>query len=227
MTVDVSKKPLPWMDTVLLSGIVTASVAACAVLALMAWQAPGVVRTLHQPTTTPFALPPAAIAALHTPAPNPTDALVTTHTPSPPPRATITRATSPTATSIPQDQATPVAPRDKWIVIDVSKQTLTAYEWETPVLSAAVSTGKPYTPTPLGEFAIYARVPVQDMKGPGYLLRDVRYIAYFAGEYAIHATYWHDNFGQPMSHGCVNMRTADARWLYEWAPIGTLVRVHD
>jgi lipoprotein-anchoring transpeptidase ErfK/SrfK len=65
------------------------------------------------------------------------------------------------------------------------------------------------------------------MGGPDYLLRDVRYVAYFEKDYALHATYWHDNFGQPMSHGCVNLRTADAQWLYGWAPIGTPVYVHD
>jgi lipoprotein-anchoring transpeptidase ErfK/SrfK len=48
---------------------------------------------------------------------------------------------------------------------------------------------------------------------------------YFYQGYALHGTYWHSNFGQPMSHGCVNMRTPDAEWLYQFAPVGTAVRV--
>jgi lipoprotein-anchoring transpeptidase ErfK/SrfK len=49
---------------------------------------------------------------------------------------------------------------------------------------------------------------------------------YFAGANAIHGTYWHNNFGRPMSHGCVNMRIPEAKWLYNWASIGTPVSVH-
>jgi lipoprotein-anchoring transpeptidase ErfK/SrfK len=127
--------------------------------------------------------------------------------------------------------ASPVALRpdreDKWIEIDLSEQTLIAYQQGISVLRVPVSTGKINTPTPRGDFAVYARVPIQDMGGPGYRTPDVRYVLYFLEDYAIHATYWHDNFGQPMSHGCVNMRTADAEWLYNWASIGTPVRVRD
>jgi lipoprotein-anchoring transpeptidase ErfK/SrfK len=49
---------------------------------------------------------------------------------------------------------------------------------------------------------------------------------YFYQGYGTHGTYWHTNFGQPMSHGCVNMTIGDAQWLYNWAPVGTLVVVH-
>jgi lipoprotein-anchoring transpeptidase ErfK/SrfK len=145
----------------------------------------------------------------------------------------VTQTPSPTATqtkalegaSLPRTSS--ASAPDRWIEIDLSEQTLTAYQGGTAVLKATVSTGKRSTPTPLGEFAIYARVPIQDMGGPGYHMPDVRYVVYFEGDYAIHAAYWHDSFGQPVSHGCVNMRTADARALYEWAQIGTPVRVHD
>jgi lipoprotein-anchoring transpeptidase ErfK/SrfK len=82
-----------------------------------------------------------------------------------------------------------------------------------------------YTPTPIGEFAIYSKVRSQTMSGPGYTLPNVQFVAYFYTSYAIHGTYWHDNFGHPMSHGCVNMRDLDAQWLYSWAPIGTPVSV--
>jgi lipoprotein-anchoring transpeptidase ErfK/SrfK len=49
---------------------------------------------------------------------------------------------------------------------------------------------------------------------------------YFTGAYSIHGTYWHHNFGHPMSHGCVNLTIDDARWFYEWAEIGTPVITH-
>jgi len=54
----------------------------------------------------------------------------------------------------------------------------------------------------------------------------VPYTMYFYRGYAIHGTYWHSNFGRPMSHGCVNMRTQDAAWLYSWAVVGTPVVTH-
>jgi lipoprotein-anchoring transpeptidase ErfK/SrfK len=79
--------------------------------------------------------------------------------------------------------------------------------------------------TPVGEFKIYRKVRSQVMSGPGYHLPNVEYVSYFAGGNAIHGTYWHNNFGHPMSHGCVNMRNDDARWIYRWAPVGTPVRV--
>ena len=64
------------------------------------------------------------------------------------------------------------------------------------------------------------------MIGPGYHLEDVPYSMFFYKGYAVHGTYWHDNFGQPMSHGCVNMLTSEAKWVYENAPVGTIVFVH-
>jgi len=64
------------------------------------------------------------------------------------------------------------------------------------------------------------------MTGPGYDLANVPWTMFFYAGYAIHGTYWHNNFGHPMSHGCVNMTTTEAKWLYEWAPKGTLVVVH-
>jgi lipoprotein-anchoring transpeptidase ErfK/SrfK len=64
------------------------------------------------------------------------------------------------------------------------------------------------------------------MTGPGYNLPNVPWVMYFAGANAIHGAYWHNNFGRPMSHGCVNMRISEAQWLYNWASIGTPVVVH-
>jgi lipoprotein-anchoring transpeptidase ErfK/SrfK len=64
------------------------------------------------------------------------------------------------------------------------------------------------------------------MSGPGYNLPNVPYTMYFYRGYAIHGTYWHNNFGSPMSHGCVNLATPDAQWLYNWAPMHTRVVSH-
>jgi lipoprotein-anchoring transpeptidase ErfK/SrfK len=65
------------------------------------------------------------------------------------------------------------------------------------------------------------------MTGPGYYLPNVPYTMYFYGGYGLHGTYWHNNFGTPMSHGCVNLSTADSGWLFDWASVGTVVNVHN
>lgn len=228
---DIKGKANTWIDVLLLSGLLLASLGACGILALMAWQAPAMIRAAYEPTPAWTANRQPTAAPTHTATPTatllPSPTLPATATPTttatPMPTATATHTPVP---ALPTGTPNPGA-QTKWIEIKLSEQTLTAYEGEVPVLSVAVSTGKPNTPTPRGEFAIYARVPIQDMGGSDYLLPGVRYVAYFYQSYAIHATYWHDNFGQPMSHGCVNMRTDDAQWLYHWAPIGTPVRVRE
>ncbi len=80
-----------------------------------------------------------------------------------------------------------------------------------------VSTGLSRTPTVTGRYRIYQKLRYRDMAGPGYYLRNVPYVMYFYASYAIHGTYWHNNFGQPMSHGCVNLKNEDAAWLFKWA----------
>lgn len=120
-----------------------------------------------------------------------------------------------------------IAPtQGKWIDIDVSRQRLVAYEGDRAVFSRVVSTGKSSTPTVRGRFAIRSKLRSQRMIGPGYDLPNVPWVMYFHGAYAIHGTYWHSNFGRPVSHGCVNMQPADAQWLFNWAPVGTPVAVH-
>ena len=114
----------------------------------------------------------------------------------------------------------------RWIDVDLTNQRVHAYEGDTLVNSFIVSTGTWLTPTVTGQFNIYVKYRSNKMSGPGYYLPDVPYIMYFHGSYGLHGTYWHNNFGTPMSHGCVNLSIADAGWLYEWASIGTLVNVH-
>jgi LysM repeat protein len=89
----------------------------------------------------------------------------------------------------------------KWIDINLSKQRLTAYQGKTPVFSALISAGLPRTPTVVGRFKINTKLRATRMRGPGYDLPNVPYTMYFYRGYAIHGTYWHNNFGRPMSHG--------------------------
>ncbi|MBX7234758.1 MAG: L,D-transpeptidase family protein [Caldilineales bacterium] len=114
----------------------------------------------------------------------------------------------------------------KWIEIDLSAQRLLAHQGNAIVLSTRVSTGLPRTPTPVGTYRIRTKIRSQTMSGPGYRLPNVQWVQYFVGSYALHGTYWHHNFGHPMSHGCVNLTNKDARFLYEWAAYGTPVVVH-
>ena len=114
----------------------------------------------------------------------------------------------------------------RWIDINLSRQRLTAYQGKTAVFSTLVSTGVAGRRTPVGRFAVRTKLRAQTMSGPGYYLPNVPYVMYFAGANAIHGTYWHKNFGHTMSHGCVNLPTSAAGWLYKWASIGTPVVSH-
>ncbi len=114
----------------------------------------------------------------------------------------------------------------RWIDVDLTSQMVYAYAGDTVVNSFLVSTGTWLTPTVTGQYHIYVKYRSAPMSGPGYYLPDVPYIMYFYKGYGLHGTYWHSNFGTPMSHGCVNLRTDEAAWLYNWASVGTLVNVH-
>jgi lipoprotein-anchoring transpeptidase ErfK/SrfK len=115
---------------------------------------------------------------------------------------------------------------ERWIDVNLTQQQIYAYEGDTLVNTFIVSTGLPGTPTVTGEYRIYAKVPLQDMSGPGYYLRDVPWVMFFYEDYGFHGTYWHNNFGTPMSRGCVNLSVEDAAWLYDWASVGTSVSIH-
>jgi lipoprotein-anchoring transpeptidase ErfK/SrfK len=116
---------------------------------------------------------------------------------------------------------------ERWIDVDLSQQRLYAYEGNTLVNSFIVSTGTWQTPTVTGTFNIWVKLRSTSMSGPGYYLPNVPYVMYFYKDYGLHGTYWHNNFGTPMSHGCVNLATPDAEWLYNFASVGTVVNVHD
>ncbi|PSB28161.1 L,D-transpeptidase [Stenomitos frigidus] len=113
----------------------------------------------------------------------------------------------------------------RWIEIKLSSQRLIAWEGKTPVYAVLISTGKDLTPTSPGVFAIQTRDRYARMRGADYDIADVPYTMYYDGSYAIHGAYWHHNFGTPVSHGCVNVAVNHARWLFNWATIGTPVVV--
>ena len=181
------------------------------------------------PTNPPATEPPEEIAASPTPAA--TESLVTpgilsmevladTPTPLAPPTSAYVQA-SPK----PPAQA-PVGNGVRWIDINLSEQRLYAYEGDILQTSFLASTGTWATPTVTGTFQIWNKTRIQDMSGPGYYLPDVPYVMYFYKDYGIHGTYWHNNFGTPMSHGCVNLTIPDSEWLFNWAYVGMTVRVH-
>lgn len=114
----------------------------------------------------------------------------------------------------------------RWIDVNLSEQRVYAYEGDIVVNSFIVSTGTAQTPTVTGNYKIWIKLKSTTMSGPGYYLTNVPYVMYFYKGYGLHGTYWHNNFGTPMSHGCVNLSIPDAEWLYNWAFEGTEVNVH-
>jgi len=163
-----------------------------------------------------------------TPSPTATFTPTETFTPSPTPWPTDTPL--PTDTPMPWPTDTPYTYPDyggvRWIDVNLSQQMVYAYEGNTIVASFLVSTGVPAFPTVTGQYHIYIKLVSTLMAGPGYYLPNVPYTMYFYKGYGFHGTYWHSNFGHPMSHGCVNMYTPDAEWLFYWASEGTLVNIH-
>jgi hypothetical protein len=118
---------------------------------------------------------------------------------------------------------------ERWIDVDLAHQVLVAYEWKQPRYVTLVSTGRTRSPspeldyrTPRGLHRIRGKhlTSTMDNDEPGeppYSLEDVPYVMYFRGAYAFHSAFWHDRFGRPRSHGCINLAPLDAKWLYNWA----------
>lgn len=119
---------------------------------------------------------------------------------------------------------------NKRIYVDLTNQKLSAFEGNNLIMDVPVSTGK-WNKTPTGEFRIWIWLRYTRMTGGSgagyYNLPNVPYTMYFYNSntpktwgYSLHGTYWHNNFGHPMSHGCVNMRTSDAEKLFYWTNPG-------
>lgn len=118
-----------------------------------------------------------------------------------------------------------------WVEIDLSKQRLNLYQGRQVIFSTFVSTGIWRYPTPTGRFRVWGKFSFDDMtggsrsRGDYYYLPKVPHVAYFYQSFALHGTYWHRNFGRPMSHGCVNLSIPDAQYVYQRIEKGTLVVV--
>lgn len=123
----------------------------------------------------------------------------------------------------------------KRIIVDVSEEKLYAYEGDKLFMEQAISTGLEFTPTPRGTFTVFKMTPSRFMQGPirgvsdqVYDLPGVPWNLYFTENGAvIHGAYWHDHFGMPWSHGCVNLPPNEAKKLYDWAYVGIQVTVQD
>jgi hypothetical protein len=119
-----------------------------------------------------------------------------------------------------------------WVDVNLSNQTTTLYAGATPVQTFVISSGKASTPTVTGKFKVYRRNASMILSGgsaaagDAYYYPDTRWITFFIGGYAFHTAYWHESFGTPVSHGCINMHEAEAKAVWDWAPIGTPVYVH-
>jgi L,D-transpeptidase catalytic domain len=122
----------------------------------------------------------------------------------------------------------------KWIEVNISEQRLTAWEGDLPILTTLIRSGKPGWDTPRGTFHTFRKVLSDDMTlfAPGdpdyYYTPNVPWVMYFLdGGFAVHGAVWDDMWGTPTSHGCVNVPVDLAEYLYNWAPLGTIVWIHD
>lgn len=122
------------------------------------------------------------------------------------------------------DRARYPARTERWVAGDLNQQMAIAYEGVRPVRAFVISSGVDDSPTVTGTFRIWAKIAMQDMRGgnraagTSYHVTEVKHVQYSHEDYAFHGTYWHSNFGTPMSRGCINMTEEDARWLFDGAP---------
>jgi hypothetical protein len=127
-----------------------------------------------------------------------------------------------------------VGHQELWVEIDLGEQTVAAYEGDQMVFASLVSSGLDRWPTRQGLFWVKQRRALGKMSGEAgtkdyYFVEDVPYAMFFDSGIALHGAYWHDKFGNQVSHGCVNMPPRDAEWVYRWserAPTGLRVWVH-
>jgi lipoprotein-anchoring transpeptidase ErfK/SrfK len=181
------------------------------------------------PTATATAITTQTPIPTPTTRPSPFPTWTPTFTPAPTRRPTSTSPppmpTGPSPT--PTETPFPLVFHGRWIDVNLTRQQLVAFEREEVIRVTLVSTGKSQTPTPTGLYRIHTKLRYDDMSGPDYYLRKVPYVMYFYRDYALHGTYWHTNFGHTASHGCINLPTPEAEWLYNWAAVGTPVNVHE
>ena len=151
----------------------------------------------------------------------------------PPPTPPQPRPTAaPQAKPVKATQKRSIGPtRGKLVVVNLSDQWLYAYEDGEQIFSAPVSTGRDGMETPTGSFDVYAKLKNQTMDGVDngvpWEVPNVPNVMYIYGGVALHGTYWHNRFGSGarLSHGCINLPLKSAAWLFDWAPVGTTVKV--
>ena len=122
---------------------------------------------------------------------------------------------------IPRSRPEGVGETERWIEVNLTEQTLSAYEGDRLLFATLISSGDERFPTIKGLFRIWAKVEIGKMSGgeddsDRYFVEDVPWHMYFYKSYGLHASYWHDFFGLPNSHGCVNLSPKDALWLFQW-----------
>ena len=118
---------------------------------------------------------------------------------------------------------------NKAIYVSLKNQDLKYFEGTQMVGEFKISSGLPKTPTPPGTYEILKKLPKVTYKGVGYYFPNTKWNLLFkqqkVGNLYIHGAYWHNKFGQPMSHGCINVAYADVEKLYAWADLGTKVQI--
>lgn len=122
----------------------------------------------------------------------------------------------------------------RWIDIALSSQTLIVFDKCQPVFATLISSAKAPAITPTGTFTFYykeKRLPLfaneRVETSESFYLADVPWLMFFREGWAIHGAYWHDRFGEPWSHGCVNVSPYDALWLYDWSKLGDIIVIHE
>jgi lipoprotein-anchoring transpeptidase ErfK/SrfK len=110
----------------------------------------------------------------------------------------------------------------KWVHVDLSEQTLVAYEGARPVYVTVISSGKEGYEPPTGLFQVQQKYISTTMNATDpidgfYEVEEVPWTLYYHGGYALHGAYWHTDFGKVRSHGCTNIAPVDARWIYYWS----------
>jgi hypothetical protein len=119
-----------------------------------------------------------------------------------------------------------IGPTERWVGVCLEEQTLVAYEGDRPVYAALLASGLAGMPTVQGIFRTWRRLATGVMAGGDpqwgsyYYIEDVTWTCYFYSGYALHTAYWHDAFGAPRSHGCVNLSPHDAWWVFQWSAAG-------
>jgi hypothetical protein len=117
-----------------------------------------------------------------------------------------------------------------WANVDLTHQIVTLMDGATMGTTYLISSGAPQYPTPTGTFHVYSRGTSQVISGcvdgDCYYYEGVRWVQWFYRDYGFHTAYWHNDFGTPVSHGCVNLREEDAKAVYDWLAIGSAVFIH-